>query len=282
MTSRRELYAMGEPFGDSATQEKPFGRIYGGGGGGGGTTTTTPQIAPELRPLANLYTQQAQQLAATPWQAYSGQRFADLNSTQNLAIGMIQDRALNGDPTVNAGANFIQHQLNTGPATATVNPYAQQGNPYLDQAVQKAQDSVKSNFNTAAVNSGSFGNSGLQQQYADGLTDVATRMYGDAWNTQAQLGESQASRNDAMFQNSMGQKLNAAQLGLNYGNQAYQDAGQLLNAGNLQQQQVQNNLDFGYQQYQDAQNNPYKKLQTIGGVVGQAQGSTTTTSGGGK
>ena len=57
---------------------------------------------------------------------------------------------------------------------------------------------------------------------------------------------------------------------------------QLLNAGNLQQQQVQNNLDFGYQQYQDAQNTPYKKLQTIGGVVGQAQGSTSTTNGGGK
>jgi hypothetical protein len=35
--SRRDLYAMGEPFGDSATQRKAGGgRIYGGGGSGGG------------------------------------------------------------------------------------------------------------------------------------------------------------------------------------------------------------------------------------------------------
>ena len=40
--SRRELYALGEPLGDSATQLKADGgRIYGGGGGGGGKTTST-------------------------------------------------------------------------------------------------------------------------------------------------------------------------------------------------------------------------------------------------
>ena len=43
--SRQQLYALGEPFGDSATQVKPGGqgRIYGGGGGGGGSSTTGPQ-----------------------------------------------------------------------------------------------------------------------------------------------------------------------------------------------------------------------------------------------
>ena len=40
--SRRELYALGETLGDSATQHKlGGGRIYGGGGGGGPTTSTT-------------------------------------------------------------------------------------------------------------------------------------------------------------------------------------------------------------------------------------------------
>jgi hypothetical protein len=228
-------------------------RIYGGGGGGDSKSTTTPMIAEEFKPLANLYTQQATQLANTPWQAYGGQRYADLNNTQQAGIGMIQDRAMNGSATM-------------GNAESNLNKFIQGGNtnPYLDQMVQKAQDSVKSNFNTSAVNSGSFGNSGLQQQYAAGLTDVATQMYGNAYNTD------QANR------------MQAIGMAPTFGNAAYQDAGQLLNAGNLQQQQVQNNLDFGYQQYQDAQNTPYKKLQTIGGVVGQAQGSTSTTKGGGK
>jgi len=250
--SRRDLYAAGEPFGASCTRMEGGRRIC-GGGGGGSNSTTTPMIAPELQPLANLYTQQATQLANTPWQAYTGQRYADLNNTQQAGIGMVQDRALNGSATMNN-------------AESNLNKFIQGGNtnPYLDSMVQKAQDSVKSNFNTSAVNSGSFGNSGLQQQYAAGLTDVATQMYGNAYNTD------QANR------------MQAIGMAPTFGNAAYQDAGQLLNAGNLQQQQVQNNLDFGYQQYQDAQNAPYKKLQTIGGVVGQAQGSTTTQSGGGK
>ena len=45
--SRRDLYAMGEPFGDSATQRKVGGgRIYGGGGSGGGgpSSGTSTQI----------------------------------------------------------------------------------------------------------------------------------------------------------------------------------------------------------------------------------------------
>jgi hypothetical protein len=51
--SRRDLYAMGEPFGDSATQRKAGGgRIYGGGGSGGGggggnQTSTTVQDLPD-------------------------------------------------------------------------------------------------------------------------------------------------------------------------------------------------------------------------------------------
>lgn len=251
--SRRDLYAAGEPFGAGCTRMDGGRRIYGGGGGGGSTSTSTPVIAEEFKPLANLYTQQATQLANTPWQAYGGQRYADLNNTQQAGIGMVQDRALNGSATMDN-------------AESNLNKFIQGGNtnPYLDSMVQKAQDSVKSNFNTSAVNSGSFGNSGLQQQYAAGLTDVATQMYGNAYNTD------QANR------------MQAIGMAPTFGNAAYQDAGQLLNAGNLQQQQVQNNLDFGYQQYQDAQNTPYKKLQTIGGVVGQAQGSTSTTSGGGK
>lgn len=250
--SRRDLYAAGEPFGAGCTRMDGGRRIY-GGGGGGSTSTSTPVIAEEFKPLANLYTQQATQLANTPWQAYGGQRYADLNNTQQAGIGMIQGRAMNGSATM-------------GNAESNLNQFIQGGNtnPYLDSMVQKAQDSVKSNFNTSAVNSGSFGNSGLQQQYAAGLTDVATQMYGNAYNTD------------------QSNRMQAIGMAPTFGNAAYHDAGQLLNAGNLQQQQVQNNLDFGYQQYQDAQNTPYKKLQTIGGVVGQAQGSTSTTSGGGK
>ncbi len=35
MISKRQLYAMGEPLGDSSTSLKPGGHVYGGGGSGG-------------------------------------------------------------------------------------------------------------------------------------------------------------------------------------------------------------------------------------------------------
>lgn len=315
MTSRRQLYAFGEPIGDSATRKEGGRVIYGGGGGGGQSTTTTPTIPDELKPLANLYVQQASQIAQSPFQAYGGQRYADLNDTQNLGIGMAQNRALYGDQTINAGAGYLRETMGAGNSldnpygnvSAGANAYAG-ANPHIDQAVQRAQSSVVDSFNnmakpqleTAMVGSGAFGNSGLQQQMqlqqkaaGQQMSDIASQMYMQDYQTQQGLAENALNRGmqAQQFNSQMGQDwfnsrqnagLNAAQLGLNYGNQAYQDAGQLLNAGNVQQQQQQNNLDFGYSQFQDAQNYPFKQLQATGGVIGQNIGSTTTSSGGGK
>jgi hypothetical protein len=53
--SRRQLEAMGEPFGESVTQKKPggYGRTYGTGGGGGGSSTTyTSNLSKALEPKA--------------------------------------------------------------------------------------------------------------------------------------------------------------------------------------------------------------------------------------
>ena len=257
MTSRRELYSMGEPFGDSATQVKPFGRIYGGGGGGGGTSTSNSQatIPNELKPAATALSNVATQVGNTPYQAYTGQGVADLNPMQMMSMGMTANRALNGSQTINN-------------AEGALNQFIQGGNtnPYLDGMVQKAQDSVKSNFNTSAINSGSFGNSGLQQQYAQGLTNVATQMYGNAYNTD------QANRMTAIGQ---------AQT---FGNQAYNDASQLYNMASQAQNNEQDKADFAYQQYLNQQDYPLKQMQALTGVLGQNMGSTTTTtqSGGGK
>lgn len=337
-----------------------------GGGGGGGTSTTVQSIPDELKPLASAYTKKAIGLSNLPYDPYTGQRYADLNGSQYAGIGMIQDRALNGDPTVNAGANYLQNSLTSGPRSATMNPvggvaagwngsnvnsgwnnssvtaqdnpYAMQNNPYLDAMVNKAQGNVLANANMAAARSGSFGNSGIAEQAAKQMGTVATDMYGNAYNSMAQLadanaarnlqaqqfnsgitdanlarslqaqqfnsgitdsniarnlqaqqinaglGQDWASRNDSMYNNWNNSNLNAANLGLQYGSQAYNDASQLMKAGQTMQDQSQQKLDYGYQQYQDAQNLPYKQLAAMSGVFGSGLGGTTTTqsSGGGK
>lgn len=236
---------------------KPMGG--GGSSGGGGTSTTVSQasIAPEFAPLVGLYTNKATQIANTPFQNYTGQRYADLNGTQNAGIGMIQNRALNGSATMDNAENNLNQMMQGGT------------NPYLDSMVNKAQASVLGNAGAAAVKSGAFGNSGINETAVKGMSDIATSMYGNAY-----AGD-QANR------------LSAMQMAPTFGNAAYNDAGQLLNAGNLQQQNVQNNLDFGFSQFQDAQNNPYKQLQAIGNVAQSGMGTTSNTTsqnsgGGGK
>lgn len=229
----------------------------GGGGGGGPASTTTQNIPEELRPLASKYAQDAIALSNQSYTPFTGQRFADLNSTQNAGIGAIQDRALNGSQTI----DNAEGQLNNIIAGGNTNPY-------LDSMVGRAQDSVRSQFNTGAVNSGSFGNSGLQEQFQQGLGDVASQMYGQAYD------------------GDRARQMQGIGMAQQFGNQAYTDAGQLLNAGQIQQDQSQQQADFGYQQFQEQQNDPYKRLSAMAGVFQGAPGQSSTTTnpagGGGK
>lgn len=218
------------------------------GGGGGGTSTTVQNIPDELKPLATAYTNKAIALSDQPYQPYTGQRFAGLNDTQNAGLDLIQKRALNGSPTM------------TGAESALNQTIGGQSNPYLDSMVNRAQRNVVENFNQATAGSGSFGNSGLQETLARQLGDTANQMYGQAYEGDA------------------GRRLQAIGMAPTFGNAAYQDASQLLNAGQIKQDAAQQGLDFGYGQFQEAQNDPYKKLAAMSGVFNSNLGGTSTTS----
>lgn len=222
------------------------------GGGGGQTSTTTASIAPEFRPLVDLYTQQATNIANTPYQYYDQQRYADLNPTQTQGINMVTDRALNGSQTFNAADQNLQMLMQGG------------SNPYLDKMVQDAQASVLSSAATAQNRSGSFGNSGISEMAVKEMGNIANNMYGNA------------------YESDQGRRLQAIGMAPGFANQQYQDAQNLLNVGGIQQQQAQQGLDFNYGQFQQAQDYPFKQLQATGNVVNTGVGSTTTQSGGGK
>lgn len=253
--SKRELYALGEPLGDSATRKSAGRVIYGGGGGGGGDSTTIQSIPEELKPLANAYTSKAINLSNQGYTPYAGQRFADMNGAQGAGVGMIADRAMNGSPVMDAANQTLTSTLQGGNT-----------NPYLDSMVDRAQQNVVQNYNNANVSSGSFGNSGVQEQLARGLSDTASAMYGGAYDADR------------------GRQMQALGMAQGFANQPYQDAQQLMGAGQFLQDQQQQGLDYGYQQYQDAQNLPYKQLAAMSGVFGSNLGSTSTTTqtGGGK
>lgn len=224
------------------------------GGGGGGTTTTTQSIPNELKPLASKYAADAMALSNQDYNPYTSQRFADLTGAQNQGIDAMMQRALGGSQTIDNAEGQLNQIIQGG-----------QTNPYLDQMVGKAQDSVRSQFNTGAVNSGSFGNSGLQEQFQKGLSDTATQMYGQAYETDR------------------ARQMQGIGMAQQFGNQQYADAEQMLKAGQIQQDQAQQGLDFNYQQFQEKENLPYKQLAAMSGVFGTNLGSTSTSkqSGGG-
>ena len=224
------------------------------GGGGGGQSTTKQEIPEELKPLAEAYTNKAINLSNTPFQAYTGQRFADLNGQQQSGLGMIERRAGDGQSVVNTAEGALG-QIIGG-----------QTNPYLDQMVNKAQMSALGAGQQAGVRSGSFGNSGIAEATAKQVGDIATNMYGQAYESDA------------------GRRMSAIGMAPQINQAGYQDAQQMLNAGQIRQDQTQQGLDFGYGEFQRAQSKPYQDLAAMSGVFGSGLGgqSTTTQSGGGK
>lgn len=244
--------------GDIRARDTKFGerRTYFGGGGGSEKSTTTQELPAELKPLATAYTNKAIALSKQGYNPYTGDRYADLNGVQNQGLSQTIDRAVNGSQTMDNAEQALNQQIQGG-----------QGNPYLDSMVQRAQDSVKSNFNTSAINSGSFGNSGVQEAYAKQLGDVASQMYGQAYD------------------GDQARQMQAIGMAPQFANQAYTDANALMTAGQVLQDQDQQNKDFDYQQYQEQQNLPYQQLAAMSGVFGSNLGnsaSTKTSGGGGK
>lgn len=222
------------------------------GGGGGQTSTTTQTIPDELKGAANAYSSIATGVANKPYTPYTGQGVAGLNDQQQQAIGMIQDRATNGSPILGTANTALTGMMGGG------------SNPYLDSMVNKAQQNVITNFNNATAGSGSFGNSGLQEQLAKGLADTSSTMYGNAYD---------ADRS---------RQLQAIGMAPTFANQTYTDANQLLNAGTTAQNNQQSQNDFNYQQFMNQQNYPLQQLSALGGALNSRAGQTTTTSGGGK
>lgn len=286
MTSRRQLYALGEPFGDSVTKTT-FGkhRIYGGGDddGGGGTSVTKQEIPAELKPLASAYTTKAIGLSNQGFQPYYGQRYADLNGTQMAGVNMAASRALNGSQTMKNAESFMNTTMNGGNQTNVMaNPYAGMNNPYLNSAIDNAMGDVSTRVNSQFSGS-NYGTTAHQGTLAEELGNVANTMRMQDYGMQQQLAENAVARNLEADQFDMGNRMAAMQYAPTFGNEAYNNANQLMNAGQVLQDQQQQNLDFAYQQFAEQQDLPYKQLAAMSGVFGSNLGGSSTTqqSGGG-
>jgi len=245
------------------------------------TTSTTTAPNPEAMSLYQDILARARTAADTPYQSYSGQRVADLNSDQQSAFQTVRDAQGNYQPYLNQAA----YSAGVGSSPITSTDIARYTNPWQNQVVNatmanlaETNEQQRQGLVGNAIASGAFGGDragvaqaelARQQGLANGQTLAGLQSQG--FNTA--LGAAQADRS-------------AAQAGASqYGNLAglsmslpFSGANQLLQAGNQQQQQAQNELNVPYQNFLEQRSYPFQTTQWLAGVgtgVGSQMGGTS-------
>jgi hypothetical protein len=286
--SRKQLYALGEPFGDCATQKKlgGGGRIYGGGSPSTPAETTQTSMN-ELPEWARGYAKDtlAKTAALTdpsqnPYKQYGGERIAGFQPMQQKsfdAAGNMQTAGQLGLGTGLAGAagigalgtnyqggQFSGGQFGSNAAQQYMNPYMQNVVDIQQREAQRQADIAGTQRGAQAVKSGAFGGSRQAIMDAEAARNLAMQK-GDiqAQGLNQSYQQAQNQFNADMARNMQAQQLGeqSRQYGAGLGMQglqtALQSAGQLGQLGQTQfgQQKdiigVQNQL--GQQQQQQVQ-----------------------------
>jgi hypothetical protein len=181
------------------------------------TTTQNSGFPGFALPYAQGFLQRSQQVADSPYQAYTEQRVADFTPWQQQGLQAQAQRAMSGSPVMSSASSGLTGMMQGGgtaaanaygPVQAQANPYAG-SNPYLQQTIDATMGDLTRSWNnvqkpqwdTAMQRSGSFGNSGVMQANQMAQSDmqrnmgnIASGMRMQDYTQQQQLGESAANR----------------------------------------------------------------------------------------
>lgn len=267
--SRQQLYAMGEPLGDSATYRKADGGlVLGGGGGGGGSSGGTNTNISELPEWARGYAkgalERADALSRKGFQKYDDPRIAGFSPMQLQAqegAANMQTSGLTGMGGQIAGAaalgglgqdyqagQFQGGRFGNRQAAQYMSPFIQEAlAPQLREA-QRSSDILGQQNAARAVGQGAFGGSRSalveaerQRNLGMQMGDIRAKGLQDAYSqAQAQYNADQARSIQAQQLGEQSRQF-GANLGLQGLNTALQGAGQL---GALGQQQFQQGMDI--------------------------------------
>jgi hypothetical protein len=293
--SRRELYALGEPLGDSATYLKADGGlILGDGGGGGGSqpassTTQTQDLPDWAKPYAQDVLSKGKavtDLEQNPYQPYGGNRIAGFDpmqqqsfqGAQNMKVAPQIGQATAAATGAGLGGFDVAGQANQYGFQNQVGGYM---NPYLQMSLapqiaeaNRQYDIGATKQQSAATQAGAFGGSREAIMAAENERNRNTginQIVGQGYNTAFTNAQNQYNQN---LQNQLagyGMANQAAgQLG-NLGQSQYQQ-GMGINAlqnqyGAQQQAQQQRGLDTAYQDFLTQKNYPYQQLSYMANLV---------------
>ena len=269
--SRRELYAMGEPLGESVTRKEGGRIIYGGGGGGGGRSTQSRVIDLPgwAKPTAERTLSKTEALTTDrPFKSFAGQYDQAGNQigfdSSKAVAGMdpMQQRAYQGAGNLQTSPELGMASGMLGTATGRAldtqyNPYAtgqfgaqagQYMDPYMQNVVDIQQREAQRQAGIAgtqrgaqAVKAGAFGGSRQAIENAEAARNLATQQ-GDI---QARGLQDAYSRGQTQFNTEQQLREQSRQYGAGLGLQGLQTAmsgaGQL---GQIGQQQFGQQKDI--------------------------------------
>jgi hypothetical protein len=268
--SRRQLYAFGEPLGDSVTRKEGGRVVYGDGGGGGSPSQTQTQIS-ELPDWAKGYAKDTlaktgalTDISQNPYQAYGGNRIAGFSPLQQQAqqqAANMQTSGATGFGTQLAGAaglgalgarydptQFQADQFGGDSAQQYMSPYMQNVVDIQQREAQRQGDIAGTQLASQATKSGAFGGGRQAIMQAEAARNLAQQK-GDiqARGLQSSYEQAQNQFNADQARRMQAQQLaeQSKQYGAGYGMQglqtALQGAGQL---GTLGGQEFAQGMDI--------------------------------------
>jgi hypothetical protein len=283
--SRRQLYALGEPLGESVTRLKPGGRVYGGGGSPSTPEKTTQVI--DLPDWAKGYakdtlskTSALTDISQNPYQQYGGERIAGFQPMQQQAFegaagmqpsqqvglgsGIAGAAGLGALGTNYQGRNFRGGQFDTQAAQEYMNPYTQNVVDYQKSQALRDFQIAQPMRQAQAVQQGAFGGSRSAIVDAEAQRSLNSQLQGITatgqqaafQNAQQQFNADQARRLEAQRMGEQSRQYGAG-LGMQGLQTGLQAAGQLGQLGQTEYGQKMgiNQLQsaYGQQQQQQAQ-----------------------------
>ena len=235
--SRRQLYAMGEPLGDSVTRRKAGGGLILGDGGGGGNnntgTTSTSSTIPDWAlgyAKDTLYNaSQVTDLKQNPYKTYEAPRVA--------GFAPLQEQAQYGAANMSGGPQAFQQNVGS-----YMSPYMQNVVDISKREAARQSGIMGQQQQAQATQAGAFGGSRDAIMRAERERNLGQQL-GDIQDRGMQSAYDSAAN---QFRQGLTQDVAINQLQNQYGGQ--------------QQQQAQKGLDIGYQDFLNQQNYPYKQL----------------------
>lgn len=243
------------------------------------TTSANPQAAAAYSSLLN----QAQGVASTPYQAYTGELTAPVNSQQQQGIAGINASANQAQPSIQQALGIAGGAAN--PLTAA--QIQQYQNPYTQDVVNATQNQFNENnqqqqeaLTGNTIASGALGGNragiaanNLSTQQATAQNPVIAGLYSNSYNSGL------ATANQQFQTNPLAAAGSIANFGVAGQTAAQSGAGAQLGAGTVEQQTQQATDTANQAAYAQQQAYPFQTAQWLAGIdtgVGSALGSSST------